>query len=54
MKLRNKIDELNGGPLAPPRPQGMVDAPVPMNPHVFIRAIRDVPAMRCRGDSFRC
>ncbi|MEP6670075.1 MAG: PSD1 and planctomycete cytochrome C domain-containing protein [Chthoniobacter sp.] len=37
VKLRNKIDELNGGPLAPPRPQGMVDAPVPMTPHVFIR-----------------
>lgn len=37
VKLRNKIDELNAGPLAPPRPQAMVDAPQPMNPHVFIR-----------------
>ncbi|HEY3902083.1 MAG TPA: DUF1553 domain-containing protein [Chthoniobacter sp.] len=36
-KLNNKVDELNAGPLAPPRPQAMVDAPVPMNPHVFIR-----------------
>jgi mono/diheme cytochrome c family protein len=37
VKLRNKIDELNAGPLAPPRPQAMVDAPQPMNPHVFLR-----------------
>jgi mono/diheme cytochrome c family protein len=36
-KLKNKVDELNAGPLAPPRPQAMVDAPQPMNPHVFIR-----------------
>ncbi len=36
-KIRNKIDELNAGPLAPPRPQALIDAPQPMNPHVFIR-----------------
>jgi hypothetical protein len=36
-KLTNKVDNLNAGPLAPPRPAAMVDAPQPMNPHVFIR-----------------
>jgi hypothetical protein len=37
VKLRNKIDELNGSEIAPPRAQAIVDAPQPMNPHVFIR-----------------
>jgi mono/diheme cytochrome c family protein len=37
VKVRNKIDELNGSAIAPPRPQAIVDAPTPMNPHVFLR-----------------
>ncbi len=36
-KVRNKIDELNAGPLAPPRAMALFDAPKPVNPHVFIR-----------------
>jgi hypothetical protein len=36
-KLRNKIDDLNAGPLAPPRAMALFDAPQPMNPRVFIR-----------------
>ena len=36
-KLKNKIDELNAGPLSPPRAMALFDLPQPMNPHVFIR-----------------
>ncbi|HYR59283.1 MAG TPA: DUF1549 domain-containing protein, partial [Chthoniobacteraceae bacterium] len=36
-KLKNKIDELNASPLAPPRAMALLDAPQPMNPHVFVR-----------------
>ena len=36
-KLRKDVDELNAGPLAPPRAMAMMDAPQPMKPHVFIR-----------------
>jgi mono/diheme cytochrome c family protein len=36
-KLRNKIDDLNAGPLAPPRAMALFDAPKPVNPHVFVR-----------------
>jgi hypothetical protein len=36
-KLRAKIDELNAGPLSPPRAMALVDAPQPVTPHVFIR-----------------
>lgn len=36
-KLRNKIDDLNAGPLAPPRAMAMFDSPTPMNPRVFVR-----------------
>ena len=36
-KLKNKIDDLNAGPLAPPRAMAMFDLPQPMNPHVFVR-----------------
>jgi mono/diheme cytochrome c family protein len=36
-KLKNKIDELNGSPLAPPRAMAMFDLPQPVKPHVFIR-----------------
>jgi mono/diheme cytochrome c family protein len=36
-RLRKGVDELNAGPLAPPRAMAMVDAPQPVKPHVFIR-----------------
>ncbi len=36
-KIKNRIDKLNAGPLAPPRPMALVDAPKPVNPRVFIR-----------------
>lgn len=36
-KLRNKIDDLNAGPLAPPRAMAMFDSPQPVNPRVFVR-----------------
>ena len=36
-RLRKKVEELNAGPLSPPRPMAMVDLPQPVNPHVFIR-----------------
>ncbi len=36
-KLRGKIDELNAGPLSPPRAMALSDAPTPVTPHVFIR-----------------
>ncbi|MGV3533334.1 MAG: PSD1 and planctomycete cytochrome C domain-containing protein, partial [Chthoniobacteraceae bacterium] len=34
---RRKIDELNAGPLAPPRPMMMADKPDLVNPRVFLR-----------------
>ncbi len=36
-KLRKKVEELNAGPLSPPRPMALVDTPQPYNPRVFIR-----------------
>ncbi|MGB8169300.1 MAG: PSD1 and planctomycete cytochrome C domain-containing protein [Chthoniobacteraceae bacterium] len=36
-KVRNKIDDLNAGPLAPPRAMALFDSPQPVNPHVFVR-----------------
>jgi len=36
-KLRKKVEELNAGPLSPPRPMALVDSPQPHNPRVFIR-----------------
>jgi len=36
-KLRKKLEELNAGPLSPPRPMALVDTPQPHNPRVFIR-----------------
>lgn len=35
--LRNKIEGLNAGPLAPPRAMVLNDSPNPVNPRVFIR-----------------
>lgn len=35
--LRKKIDELNAGPLAPPRPMMMADKPEPVKPRIFVR-----------------
>jgi mono/diheme cytochrome c family protein len=36
-ELRNKVEALYAGPLAPPRPMAMVDLPTPVTPRVFIR-----------------
>lgn len=36
-RLRKKVEEVNAGPLSPPRPMSLVDRPVPVNPRVFIR-----------------
>ncbi|MEA3211837.1 MAG: hypothetical protein QOE70_4894 [Chthoniobacter sp.] len=36
VQLRNKIEELNAGPLSPPRAMALLDAPTPTNPRVFI------------------
>jgi mono/diheme cytochrome c family protein len=36
-KLKKKLEELNAGPLSPPRPMALVDTPQPYNPRVFIR-----------------
>ncbi len=36
-RLKKKVEDLNAGPLSPPRPMALVDLPQPVNPHVFIR-----------------
>jgi hypothetical protein len=36
-QLRNKVEEVNAGPLAPPRAMALVDKPEPVAPRVFIR-----------------
>ncbi len=36
-KLRKKVEEVNAGPLSPPRPMALVDTPQLYNPRVFIR-----------------
>ena len=36
-KVKNKIENVMAGPLAPPRAMALFDAPQPVNPHVFVR-----------------
>ncbi len=36
-ELRRKVDELNAGELAPPRPMMLADKPEPVKPRVFLR-----------------
>ena len=36
-KLKNKIDQLNASPIAPPRAHALFDLPKPVEPRVFVR-----------------